>query len=506
MNHDLLKKLRNLKREDARSYMQSKIAGWSVYIQDIDEVLRAINQKIIISLGVVAYSRIVLSLISKKHIIFCGKYSKDIELLREFTKVICVEERFPKITKKIRSTGYLLKNFTFQNFLKKINEPRILSFYNITPHIYKTLKESATDYVGNDPDVQAEPLVKVRFRKILKKLNLPHLQDMQISREEFINKNYNEIRSFFNSDFVCQRGDLDVGGEIATFFIHNEGDFKNTQNVFKEDDRFSLVEINPYINGDSLSMVGCATKHGVFSAPLITQLIDIPESLRNYEGKGVFIGHDFGLKNYTDQAAQEATMILEKVGDYLYKNKYKGIFGIDFIFDKENQKIYPLECNPRFTGSFPMLSLLAINKGLPPFDLLHLVEHENISAQYNVAKLKNDYKFTSNFSHILIAAKDIKKMPVDLQVGIYSYDNAKDELTFERPALFPWEIKDKNEFLVVDSVLAKGADIGEGAVKLFKLIFPVSIALNSYQLKSEYAKIVKIFSDFLYDNKLDDNS
>ncbi len=69
-----------------------------------------------------------------------------------------------------------------------------------------------------------------------------------------------------------------------------------------------------------------------------------------------------------------------------------------------------------------------------------------------------------------------------------------------RPALLPWEIQKENEFLVIDSVLPEGSSISAGATKLFKLIFPTSIAETSYKLKPHAATIVKIFSDLLYDN------
>lgn len=472
---------------------------WGEYISNIDYVLAELNKKPIIALGVIPYSRVVPALFLNNYIIFCAKDCKDIKLMREFSKIICLEERYPKIASKVKSTGYLLQNFTFQNFLKNY-KAFDLFFYNITPFMFEGLSENNWPYIGNTPQSQEEFLFKYSFRQLLRKLNLPHLDNFQIPRQEFITKNFADIYKMFNNSFVCQRGDLDHGGEISTFFIHNADEFESVKSAFKNDDRFSIVEAAPFIEGPSCSMIGCATKQGVFTSSLNMQLIDIKESLIRATGKGVFVGHDFGLKPWPDKIEKEAVSVVEILGNYLYQKGYKGVFGIDFLYDEKNQKIYPLECNPRFTGSFPIISLLSIMNQTPPFDLIHIIEHKNINAIYDFEKLNNAFKQKTNYSHLLINGYGLKTMPIDMPIGIYSYNERADEIVFERPAILPWEIENPDEFLVADAILKEGAEIGDGAVKLFKIVFPSSIALNSYELKPKFAKIVKIFSDLIHNS------
>ncbi len=472
---------------------------WKKYIANIDATLEQVSKKTIIFLGVVPYSRITLGLFLKNFTIFCNKYCKDIELMRQFMRIVCVEERFPKIVDRIQGTGYLLQHFTFGQFLARQKQPYTLLFYMITDHIEKGLQKLQVPFIGNLPDARKDVLVKSSFRQIVKELGLPHLDNWQLSREEFITLPYNKVREWFHGSFVVQRGDVDVGGEIATFFIHTPEDFAEVQRVFSNDIRFSQVEMNPFIEGNTYSMIGCATPKGVICGPLQLQLIDIPEAIRDFPGRGVFVGHDWGHRSWEPGTEEAATEITRGVGEYLLKNGYRGIFGIDLIYDSAANKIYPLECNPRFTGSFPMLSLLAMMHGLPPMDLLHVFAHEKIDAQYT-KELFTDYQFKSPYSHILVMAHGIAKMPVDMPAGIYQFDEATQEVTFMRPALLPWEIQKENEFLVIDSVLPEGSSISAGATKLFKLIFPTSIAETSYKLKPHAATIVKIFSDLLYDN------
>jgi hypothetical protein len=487
-------------QENYLNYVNEKKHNWYKYILNLDFIQSEISKKTIISLGIIPYSRIVLSLIFKKHIIFCAKYCKDIVLIRKFANVICVEERFPKIAKKIQTTGYLFKNFTFQNYLKRINGQYVILFYHVSDFIYETLKQNNISYVGNRPNSQKNVLLKSDFRILLRELDLPHLHSVQIKREEFIESSFDNIFKIFNSSFVCQRGDLDRGGEIATFFINNAHEFDSLINIFREDKSFSIVEVSQFVKGDSLSMIGCVTRDGVLTGSLQTQLIDIKESLHGYNGKGVFVGHDFGLRNWTSEAEDDAIKVTKSIGLYMQKNGYSGVFGVDFIYDQDRQKVYPLECNPRYTGSFPMVSLLHISHDLPPLDFIDLIESFGLDVKLDFEKLDNDYKIRSNFSHVLISGRGIEKMPVDLQIGIYTYNEDKDEIIFERSALLPWEIKNLDEFLVVDSIFNQGADIGQGAVKLMKIIFPLSISESSYKLKPKYAKIIKIFSDLIHDN------
>lgn len=480
-----------------RAYVQNQIKGWNKYISNLDEALQALEQKTIIGLGIVPYARIVLALIVKNMIIFCVRDCNELPLIKQITKVVCVEERFPELVKKIQSTGYLLKNFTFQNFAKTLKKPFIIYFYGITPHIERVIEETKVEAIGNTPGTQTSVLFKKDFRQTLKDLDLPHLKNLEITRQEFNNITYGELSGQLGEKIVCQRGDFDLGGEVATLYISNAEELKKAQKIFGQDERYNIVELNPYVQGATASMVGCATKHGTFTGPLKLQLIDIPQALSKAGAQGVFVGHDFGLKPWGDGTEKQAEKIVQTIGDHLYKKGYKGIFGIDIMYDEKTQGIYPIECNPRFTGSFPMESFLHLMKGVPPLEFMHVVEHMNIPVKYEFEKLNQDLKYKTNFSHVLIDGRGAETMPVDLPVGIYTYDEAKNEVNFVRPALLPWEIQAADEFLVADVILKKGASIGQGDVKLFKIAFPASIAESSYTLKPHYAKIVQKFSDLI---------
>lgn len=473
------------------------ITPWKQYIRNLDEALHTMNEKTTLAVGVVPFSRVTTALFLKNHIVYCVKDCKDVPLMRQFAKVFCLEEHDPKLAEKVNNTGYLLRNYQFKAFLRSLQKPCRLFFYNVTPFIYETLQKEKYDFIGNDPKAAESVKCKADFRATLKKINLPHLPDKVVSREEFLQATFESYKDFFGGSYVCQRGDYDAGGEIATYFVHTPEDFAKTKKVFADDTRFTTVQISKFIRGDTVSMVACATRYGTLTGPLQQQLIDIPESLGNVTGRGVFVGHDWSLRPWGDFAEQESERILTTLGDYLYTQGYRGIFGVDLIVDSETKTVYPLECNPRYTGSFPLVSLLMLQHNLPPLDFFHLAEHLNIPLTFDLATMNRALKFRSTYSHILLTVKGVTRMPIDLPAGVWHL-NAKDEICFVRPGLFPADLKAPNEFLVVDPVLKKGSNIGQNVFKLFKLIFPVGIAQNSYALKPEFSRIVRSFYNLVH--------
>src|SRR5262249_28758688 len=158
-------------------------------------------------------------------------------------------------------------------------------------------------------------------------------------------------------DLVVQRSDKEVGGNEGTFFIHSPEDFSRCLSILGSDAEFQEVVITPFIKGQSTSMLGCVMPQGVLSGPLQLQLIDVPESLHGVPADGIFFGNDLGFRAWEEKIEKTAQNVIEKVGNYLAKQGYKGIFGIDFLFDEKRNEIFPIECNPRFTGSLLLYSM-----------------------------------------------------------------------------------------------------------------------------------------------------
>lgn len=471
---------------------QQSFREWQGYISNLGAVLQEMQKKPIIALGVAPYPRIIPALFLQNYAIYCVKNSADIDVLRAYARIYCLEERHPKIAKKCQATSYLLKNFVFQSFLKSRKQPVRLMFYQTTKPIIDALDQLGVEWIGNNPDSFSGVLTKGDFRDLTKKLSLPSIPDWRVDRDVFIQLSFKEAWNHWDRPFVVQRADIDVAGEMGTFFVRSEKDWNDMMTVLSPDTRYKQVTISPFIEGYSLSMLGCVTSYGVFTSTLHLQLIDVPESLFGQMPTGVFLGHDWTFREWPRETEAEAEKIVEVLGAHLSKSGYKGIFGIDFLYDKKEKKIFPIECNPRFTGALPMYSLMTIATGAPPMELFHIAEHLGIPVNVQFDKLNRAYKNRIPLAHIALTPKGIHTMPLNLESGIYTYDSKTHAMQFERKGAFPWDFKDtEKECLLIDSLPRLGAPVIQNVPRLCKIIFPRGIATSSFTVKPDIGQIIE---------------
>jgi len=476
--------------------------SWQSVVPRLKDVLRQMEKKTIIALGIAPYPRIIPSLFLQNYLIYSVKDTADLDVLRSYAKIFCLEEKFPKVAPKIHSTNYLLGNYAFQAFLKSRRAPFRLMFYQTTPPIVKKLEEQKIDWIGNKPESFQDVVLKAGFRKVLKKLKLPCLDDWGISREEFLSKNFKYLYEKWGRPVVVQRADFDVSGEQGTFFVRNEEDWKTMHQILSQDTRFKEIQISPLIEGLSISMLGCITHLGVLTSTLQLQLIDVPETLHGQFPTGVFLGHDWGFRKWSAQTEITAQKIVEAIGKFLASKGFLGIFGIDFIYDTKTDKIFSLECNPRFTGALPVYSLMIIARNeVPPLEFFHLMAHLGIEAQFDFDTVNEKLKERFPLSHTSLTPKGIYEMKLPLKAGIYSFSPKKKALTYKRPGAFPWELKDDSEFIMIDSIPRQGGHVIQNVPRLFKLIFPHSIAHSSFAVKPEVGELITALSTALRKNQ-----
>jgi len=471
--------------------------AWRKYVPNLGEVIRKMQEKTIIAIGVAPYPRIIPALFLENYAIYCVKDASDLDVLRAYAKIFCLEEKHPKIAAKVHATSYLLGNYIFQGFLKSWTRPFRLMFYQVTPKIVKTLEELGIDWIGNRPESFEKVLLKGDFRDLVKKRELPAIPDWRVSKEDFLKMTFVDLWDRWKRPSVIQRADFDVAGEMGTFFLRTEEDWNVCYAALSKDERFKVLTISPFIEGYSLSMLGCVTPKGVLTSPLQLQLIDVPESLHGQLATGVFLGHDW------PQATEDtAKKIVESFGEYLSERGYKGIFGIDFVYDATTHEIFPIECNPRFTGALPVYSIMVAANGVPTMEFFHLAAHLDIEVDFDFEKVNEALKIRRPTSHISLAPKGVFEMKLPLTAGVYSYDTGSGSLRYERPGAFLWDIKEENEFIIMDSVPRVGGRVIQNVPRLFKLIFPRQIALGTSRVSPEIAEFIASLATALRKDQL----
>ncbi len=481
-------------------HMQNQFLNqWSKYIHNLDEVMEQLNLQAIIAVGITPYPRIIPStFLDKQHFqIYAVHDSTDIEVLKNYANLACMEQIDPKVGQKVRSTEYLMKNYVFHSFLKSQRNPYTLLLHTSTPPIVSYLNEQNIPWIGNDPK-SFEPLLhKKGFKELLVNLRVDYLPDLVMTKQEFYSKPFDEMQKKWKKSFVSQPGDYEVSG--STYFIHNLEDLDAARKFYTSDrfERVEKIKISPFITGDAVSMLGCVTDAGILTTPLQLQLIDVPEALHGQPPTGAFFGHDWGYKSWSDQAAKDAQNIVEQVGRWLGKRKYRGIFGIDFIHDKETDKVYPLECNPRFTGAIPVYSQLNLLAGVPPIDFFSIVSYLRIPIKFDFNAVNELWKKQINAAHIAIVPNGVEQMKIPLNAGIYTYHEQEKSLEYLRPGAFLHELKNENEFIIIDQVPKVGKVISQNVPRLFKFIFNTTIAEASNKIKPKYGEILNSMGKLL---------
>ncbi len=470
---------------------------WKHLIPDIDRLIEQLEKTPILSVGITPFTRVVPSFFLKNYSIYTVKRSSDVDVMEKFLPVHVLEDHHPEVAKKVHGTGYLIGNFAFQAFLKSRKIRPKLQFYTMTEKIVKDLDRLGIEWVGNDPKTFQEVMYKGSFRELVKKLGLSSLSSDVSSREDFLAFTFNALWEKYNGAFVVQRADKETGGNEGTFFVHNSHDFENCISILGKDTNFGDILVTPFVEGYSTSMLGCVMPQGTLTGPLQLQLIDVPQALHGVPANGIFFGNDLGFHPWKEDVEIQAQKVVEAIGAHLREKGYKGIFGIDFLYDLKRNKIYPSECNPRFTGSLVLYSLMLLEAHVPPMEFFHLMAHLGVESSFDFTVVNQALKTRIPCAHIAFSPRGITTMEVSLPAGVYEYNPKVPSLEYKRPGVSLADMKSEHEFLIIDTVPSLGSSIEQQVPRLFKFIFPRSIAWSSYEIDTEAGYLVERFADVL---------
>ncbi|MES2668335.1 MAG: ATP-grasp domain-containing protein [Patescibacteria group bacterium] len=471
--------------------------AWKALIPDIDRIIGRLEEAHTLSIGITPYTRIIPALFLRNYSIYVTKRSSDANVMERSVRLHVLEDRYPKVADKVHSTGYLLNSFAFQNFLKSWRGPLTLMVNTLTARTIEALERTGARWIGNAPETYQTVANKAPFRELVRSLGLPSLDSVSLDRSAFLASTFGAMHDAHQGAFVVQRGDKEVGGNEGTFFIRDQEAFDRCVRALATDESFESVLVTPFIDGYSCSMLGCVTEQGTLTGPLQLQLIDVPEALHGVEPSGIFLGNDLGFRPWSAAIEQSAQEVVEGIGAHLFAHGYRGIFGIDFLYDSARDRIYPNECNPRFTGSLVLYSLSLLEAGIPPLEFFHLIAQLGIKADFDFDAVNAKLKSRLAYSHVALSPKGIPAMSVPLMAGIYEFDPAGPALAYVGPGITLSDIQNERQFLLIDTVPSVGTVLEQEVPRLFKFIFPRSIALSSYEVDEQAGYLLERFAKTL---------
>lgn len=429
-----------------------------MFLSDLEDVKKLFGtfSGTFVGVGMTAFSRIAPSHFLAPYYIVSLRKTLDLPLLRSKGDIFCLEEvTGGPIPGKGLNSAHLLSHSLVRGFLEKLPGPRHFLLYQNYPDLMGLAEKEGWHLLANPADLRIQVGGRAFFEKMARQLGLPRVRGAIYPLEEIHTRDYQFWTEELGPEFVVQLPDIDQGGGRGTFFVRSAGEYERLQERLREKTwrgvKLTSVSIHMFVRGVPASIALCLTRHGILASRLQRQLIDLAYCSHLSED-GVFCGHVWGREPWTSRIGERARRQAALIGDYLWALGYKGILGIDFIIDKVNEQVYPLEINPRFTGAFPMLSLLHLKEGMIPLEAFHTLEFLDVSYEADVEALNQQYSKALKGSHLLLFLPSGKggTSTNRLRAGLYEYGREEGRPSFLKGALDYQDIKNDRQFIVID--------------------------------------------------------
>ncbi|MEA1926102.1 MAG: ATP-grasp domain-containing protein [Patescibacteria group bacterium] len=387
-------------------------------------------------------------------------------------------------TKFVKKPDKILSDKKVIRYIKEGSKGKKVGIYVLRPteKIHEICNKNGWTLIANSEKLYNKLEDRLEFFKILKKIGLD--KEFCVLKLSKFEKKIDSLLKKFGNKIVVQF--LSGGGGIGTFFITGNEDkrtvideIRKRIEIAKNTDKNPKLIVSKFIEGSSVSVSGCVTKdNGILTTHAQYQLIDINESVKGKDdAQGVFCGNDWEYSNRISYSVHnEAEKITKKVGKEIKKRGYLGIFGIDFMLDKERKKLVPIELNPRLLGTLPVIVYVQLDKKEVPIVAFHLLEFLKIPYSIkNKSVYKKDRKRAGTHLIIFNPLKRKIRFKKDIPGGVYKISNGS--LIFVRKGVEMEDLRRDNEFILTDGVPVKGFSYSKNR-KILRIITKRSIATN----------------------------
>jgi predicted ATP-grasp superfamily ATP-dependent carboligase len=403
----------------------------------------AISSPQVVGVGVNVFNRLGLGKVNDYYCVGALQNNDEDALLGgQIKQIFSLEKQGVNLNELKLNSQSLLKHQSFVDFLQNFKRRIFLLIYEPSESLERLAKKLNVNLIGNSSRLYKKLADKNNFRKIAKKLDLEIIES-QLLKLPF---DFEKVAHNLGEKLFVQL--KNAGGGKGNFIINNQTEVDELAQKYPREE----VIVSRFVDGYSPSITGCVTKYGVFYLPPQLQILDQDILVAAERGTGQFCGHDFSTDLINEEIKKQAYSSVEKIGSYLKKIGYKGIFGLDFLWDEKKKKLYVVECNPRLLGVHPTQTLIQIANNEIPLILWHTLEFLGATYKVDYEKIQKQYlnhKF--NGSHLIIS--NLKKEKVvfkpNLKAGTYSFSGQ--EIKFER-AEHDFASLLKNEFILTDGI------------------------------------------------------
>lgn len=242
---------------------------------------------------------------------------------------------------------------------------------------------------------------KIVTTKLGEEAGAPSVPNVLARADSYEELNKLSTEAGLGTDLVVQTPYGDSGK--TTFFITKEEDWdKNSENMIGQD-----LKIMKRINNHAVAVEAVNTKHGTVVGPFMTDLTGYPE-LTPY--RGGWCGNDLFPEALSDGHRATAIEHVQRLGNQLRKEGYRGFFEVDVLVDLDSEEVYLGELNPRISGASSITNVTAGAYSDIPLFLFHLLEFMDVDYTIDVDEINARWR---DLAALDVWAQLIMKEPID---------------------------------------------------------------------------------------------
>lgn len=460
--------------------------------EDIKEIKGLFDKDLaVVGVGVTAFQRSGLGMILPNYRVLCLLKTGDLEAIGKKMKVVSLVDDLEGVLPEKYNTSSILKDENVREFLQGSEPYKGVFVYKSSLKIDRLVKNLGLKLLSTPGYIRKDLENKKQFRLELVRAGIEPIEGESLLVDDLDEERWDRFKQDLGERLVFQLTDYTIGGGLGTFFVESREDFEAFKEFVKrrrEGREIKWVNVTRFIFGKQASISGCATKFGTVCGQLQTQVMDQPELAGLVGRSGVWLGHSW-QKEFSKIEQIEAEKICKKWGEYIYKKGYKGIFGLDVMVD-DKDRVYPVECNARYTGSFPVYTMMQLREKVAPMEVWHVLEWLGVDYEMDIDEVQGVYRKPLDGAHLVMHNLERKYVTPTRTVRAGVYRKVSNLVEWVRPGFSLLDIKSDNELVVTDRVLGEN-HVFKPAERINRLLFNKPVLDEKGRLLKEVQEIVK---------------
>lgn len=327
---------------------------------------------------------------------------------------------------------------------------------------------------------------KLFLHNICKRLDVEVNKTMNIHLSDGnLREIYKKCKNELSLPFVLQ-GSLGVSGE-DTFIIKSFNEFTKLCKKFQ-----GSIRASKYLkNVIPLSVHICITTEDILYEGPYIQIIGFEMLTRN---PFQFLGNDTNQKMLPEEMKNKVKSSSISLALYAKKLGYRGILGVDFLWDKDSNRVFVQEINSRLVGLTRLLTGIQKEQKIVP----HLIRHLNefippLSIEGYSDKPLNLSKYDYSQLYIANNKDSIVEVKQYLSPGIYKIMNGN--LIRTKNSLFLSDM-DEDQVLINFSAY-KGSKLKTDQLIARIILKETVLKKNDYSLNKNAMNVIALIKSYI---------